>query len=385
MIRRFFLRSLVAIAAAATLVGCNDTTAPDDLMATKPTPVNGNKTFIDLSLGDFHSCGLQANGEAFCWGLNTQGQSANGVSGNGGTTNPLIVQGGFLFSALSAGGSHTCGILNTGVTVCWGNNEGGQLGVGTTVSRFEPAPISGEHQFIQISSSTAAHTCGIKANGEAWCWGVGQYGRLGNGSSAQRNSPTQVSGGIVFTSIASGGGHSCGLTADGTAYCWGLNTRGQIGDGTNIDRLVPVPVATTIRFKQIAAGVAHTCAIATNGDPYCWGDNFFGALGDATLDPRSSPTPVDGGFTFESVVVGERHACGLTPEGTVKCWGYNELGQLGDGSVINRNSPVSLSSDLTFKKLAAGGFFTCGITVSDKTYCWGDNYGFQLGTDAPER
>ena len=381
MIRRPLLRCLLVITAAATAASCRDTTAPSDTWLTKPTLVNGNKTFAQLSLGDFHSCALQANGEAFCWGLNTQGQSGNGITGNSGVNSPLPVQGGFIFTSISAGGSHTCGILNTGITACWGNNEGGQLGVNSTIPKFEPSPITGEHQFIQISSSTAAHTCGIKANGEAWCWGVGQYGRLGNGATTQRNAPTQVSGGVAFTSISSGGGHTCALTADGTAYCWGLNSRGQVGDGTNADRAIPVPVATTIKFKQIAAGVAHTCALAENGDPYCWGDNVVGALGDGTLDSKSSPTPVEGGFNFESLVVGERHACGLGADGVALCWGYNDVGALGDGTRLTRTTPVLVSSQLVFKKMAAGAYHTCGITTANLTYCWGDNYGFQLGVN----
>jgi alpha-tubulin suppressor-like RCC1 family protein len=376
---RPFLRSLIAICATATLVSCADTTPPEDTWATRPTQVNGTNVFTSLALGDVHSCGLLENGHALCWGLNSQGQSGNGVSGGAGVDIPAPVIGGFTFASLSAGGAHTCGILTSGLTYCWGNGEGGQLGTNSTVARFEPAPITGEHLFTQISSSTAAHTCGIKANGEAWCWGFGQYGRLGNGATTQRNVPTLVSGGLTFTSISAGGGHTCGLVTDGSAYCWGLNSRGQLGDGTFTDRSVPVLVSTTIKFKQVAAGVAHTCALSEQGDPYCWGDNVAGALGDGTFESKAVPTPVEGGFNFNSIVVGERHACGLTPENTALCWGYNNAGALGDGTLITRTTPVTLFSAIAFKSLAAGGYHTCGISVTNQTYCWGDNYGFQLG------
>jgi alpha-tubulin suppressor-like RCC1 family protein len=381
MIRRFTI-SLAACATAAVLVSCNDIAAPDETARNTPAPVIGNKTFVDLALGDFHSCALQANGEAFCWGVNSQGQSANGITGDETTSLPLVVLGGFIFSSLTAGGSHTCGIQTSGVPVCWGNNQGGQLGVGNTVARAEPTPIVGQLAFIQLSASTFAHTCGILGNGDAYCWGFGELGRLGDGTAAQRNSPALVVGGIAFTSITAGGGHSCGLTANGTAYCWGYNEHGQVGDGTNANRPSPVTVATTLKFKQIAAGLTHTCALDLQGNPYCWGDNVAAALGDGSLINKNSPVSVENGPNFTTITVGERHTCGLTVEGIVQCWGYNAFGALGDGTFVEvRTAPVLLSTatPLLFKKIAAGAYHTCGITTSNVTYCWGDNSLSQLG------
>ena len=379
MIRRLSPRYLAVIAAFAALVACNDSTAPIATFTTKPTLVNGNKTFVELSLGDFHSCGLTADGQAFCWGVNTQGQSGNGIASGTGVNTPIAVLGGFAFSSLSAGGSHTCGILTSGLTSCWGNNAGGQLGTGTVTESLEPTPVTGGHQFTQVSSSTTAHTCAIDINGDAWCWGVGEFGRLGVGDQTQKNVPTLVSGGLKFRQISSGGAHTCALTVDGTAYCWGLNSRGQLGDGTNNTRFVPVLVSTTNRFSEIHSGVAHTCALSEIGDPYCWGDNVVGAIGDGTLQHKTVPTPVEGGFNFSSLVVGERHACGLTPEGLVFCWGYNDAGALGDGTNILRTTPVQVTGTIAFKKIAAGAYHTCGISLTNQTYCWGDNFGFQLG------
>ena len=383
MIRRSPLRLLAVAIGAVALFGCADTGPQAATYATKPTLVNGNKTFTDITGGDFHTCALQANGEAFCWGLNSQGQSGNGVSGGVGVNSPRVVIGGYLFASIHAGGSHTCGILLVGTTMCWGNNVGGQLGVGSTIDRFEPSPVAGDHAFIQVSASTLAHTCALKANGEAWCWGAGQYGRLGTGSETNRTSPTLVGGGIQFISIATGGGHSCGIAADSSAYCWGRNTEGQLGDGTNTNRLIPTKVAAPIKFKQIAAGIAHTCGISENGDPYCWGDNVVGALGDGTTNSRNTPTLVANGPVFESIVVGERHGCGLDANGTALCWGYNNEGELGDGTTETKTEPVALFTAIAFKKLAAGAYHTCGISKTNVTYCWGDNYGFQLGIPDP--
>lgn len=376
MIRRSSHRLLAALTVLA-VIGCNNSDETETWV-TKPTQINGNKNFVALSLGDFHSCGLEASGDAFCWGLNSQGQSGNGVAGGAGVNTPTSVIGEAKFTSLSAGGNHTCGINTDGVTMCWGNNTGGQLGVASQQDKFEPTPVAGSHAFIQISAGTIAHTCAIKANGEAWCWGVNEQGQLGTGNHTAATSPVQVGGGIKFISIVSGGGHTCGISTDSSAYCWGLNSRGQLGDGTQNDKLIPTKVSSPIKFKQLVAGIAHTCGLNENGDPYCWGDNVVGAVGDGTFESRTSPTLVAGGPNFDILAAGERHTCGLSGT-TVLCWGYNEYGALGDGTTITRTEPTLLFNQIAFKKIAAGAYFTCGIATSNLTYCWGDNYGFQLG------
>ena len=378
MIRRLAVVSLAFAALAVT--SCNDTTPAEPTERPLAAPINGGRVFTSLALGDFHSCGLTADGEAFCWGLNSQGQAGNGVDAGDGVATPLVVLGGFQFSSLTAGGSHTCGIATNGASFCWGNNAGGQLGTGNNIERGEPTAVAGDHPFIQLTASTASHTCGLEADGEAWCWGVNENGRLGDGTEDNRTSPVRVSGGLSFTSLAAGGGHTCGLTANGTAYCWGLNSRGQVGDGTNTQRLAPALVSTTVKFKQLAAGVAHTCGVALDGLAYCWGDNVVGALGDETTESKSSPVPVAGGNQFTSIVIGERHGCGLTQEGITLCWGFNNFGALGDGTFITRLSPVAMFTPIVFKKLAAGAYHTCGINLSDVTYCWGENSALQLGS-----
>lgn len=377
---RFSIRAAAFVLGAFALVGCNDIGPDLPTFLTKPTQMNDSRPFVDLSLGDSHSCGLQADGQVFCWGLNTQGQSGNGVTGESAVGDPRLVIGGVLFSSISAGGSHTCGISKGGITMCWGNNVGGQLGVAnSSIARFEPTPVSGGHTFIQVSASTFAHTCGLKANGEVWCWGFNENGQLGTGNLTNSIAPVQVGGGIKFTRISAGGAHTCGIAADSSAYCWGRNDRGQIGDGTNDQRLIPTKVATTTKFIRLALGLAHTCALADNGHPYCWGDNVVGAVGDGTTTARSSPSLVTG-VTFVDIVAGERHNCGIDDSGGVRCWGFNNAGPLGDGTTDMRTEPVPLFTAVVFKKIAAGAYHTCGISTADVTYCWGDNYAFQLGS-----
>jgi alpha-tubulin suppressor-like RCC1 family protein len=378
MIRRFPLRFLAA-AGALALASCMDDEPDPETFIPKPVQIEGTRLFVDLSLGDLHSCGLQADGQLFCWGSNLQGQSGNGVPGGTVTAVPQAVIGGVLFSRVSAGGVHTCGINVDGATMCWGNNQVGQLGVGSNLDKFEPSPIVGGHVFTQVSAGTFNHTCGLKANGEVWCWGLNDMGQLGNGNHSNQNAPTQVGGGVKFISVSTGGKHTCGIATDSSAYCWGLNSRGQVGDGTNIERQIPTKVAAALKFKQITTGLEHTCGITDIGDPYCWGDNVVGALGDGTFTSRSTPGQVTAAPAFESIVSGERHNCGLDSGGNVLCWGFNNEGSLGDGTTDTRPEPVPLFSGVLFKKIAAGAYHTCGISIANATYCWGNNYSLQLG------
>src|SRR5216110_1806863 len=130
-----------------------------------------------------------------------------------------------------------------------------------------------------------------------------------------------------YTQIATSD-HTCGLAADGSAWCWGGGIPGGLGNGTQSDVLVPVAVAGSLRFSQLSS----TCALTSDGLAYCWGDNSVGQLGDGTNAGSSVPVAVSGGRQYVSIGVGGRHACALTSNGAAYCWGSNESGALGLGT-----------------------------------------------------
>ncbi len=111
--------------------------------STSPVPVAGGLVFISLTTGWFHTCGLSRSGTAYCWGDNVEGQLGNG-SGVDSSLVPVPVSGGLTFVALSAGSLHTCGLTSTHAVYCWGDDSWGELGdgrEGAGVGRNVPVPV----------------------------------------------------------------------------------------------------------------------------------------------------------------------------------------------------------------------------------------------------
>jgi alpha-tubulin suppressor-like RCC1 family protein len=261
----------------------------------------------------------------------------------------VLLSTGETFTSLAAGYIHTCGLTPAGAAYCWGDNEFGQLGDGTTTDRLTPTPVA-TPVGVRFASLDAGwiHSCGLTPEGAAYCWGENSDGTIGDGTTTNRLIPTAVTmpAGVTFTSLAVGILHTCGLTAAGTLYCWGANQRGRVGDGTTTNRLTPVPVAMPagVTFTSVSAGYAHTCGPTPAGSVYCWGRNVFGELGDGTLTERHTPGVVamPAGVTFTSLAVGYVHTCALTPAGAPYCWGVNANGRLGDGTITNRLTPTKV-------------------------------------------
>lgn len=224
------------------------------------------------------------------------------------------------------------------------------------------------------------HSCGITPDNLARCWGLNQFGQIGNRRSGGGElSPVPVAGNVIWSLLALGGLHSCGLSAGGVTYCWGWNASGQLGRGTTGSDSVPAPVDVGTALVALTAGGQHSCGLTAPGSAVCWGRNFEGQVGDGTTTMRTIPTPVAGSVAFASLTAGGRHTCGLTADGTAYCWGYNALGQLGDGSTQNRTAPVTVAGGLQFSGLSAGRFHTCGIAADGAAYCWGSNLTAQIG------
>jgi alpha-tubulin suppressor-like RCC1 family protein len=285
-------------------------------------------------------------------------------------------------AAVSAGFYHTCAVTAAGGVKCWGQNDYGQLGDGTTTNRPTPVAVSGLSSGVVAVHAGRLHSCAVTAAGGVKCWGAGANGRLGNGASADSSFPVPVDGltsGV--TAIAGGSDHTCARTNAGAMKCWGYNSNGQIGDGMTIPVLSPVQVTgLSGGVTAIAAHYNHTCAVVS-GAAKCWGYNFFAQLGDGTTTDRHTPATVDGlASGVVAISSGYTHGCAMTGTGALKCWGNNGSMQLGDGTTTDRLSPVDvtvLSDPIT--GFFAGGVHTCVLTQAGPARCWGYNGDGSLG------
>lgn len=205
-----------------------------------PVAVAGGQRFGRLSTGGVHSCAIGAGGAAWCWGADQRGQLGDSAAGAN-RRYPVRVRGASGFTDIAAGGEHSCGLLGTEI-MCWGDNTRGQLGTGAADSfAVAPVPVPAGAAATAVTAG-GRHSCALAADSTAFCWGANDRGQVGDGSTIDRPAPVPVAGGARFIQLSAGGEHTCGLTAGGVVHCWGAGTAGQLGAGSTADSAVPVTV-----------------------------------------------------------------------------------------------------------------------------------------------
>ncbi len=357
----------------------------------------------NVAVGYEHICAFDVNDNLWCWGRNTDGNGNFGqlLTGRGLKvyTRPLEVfyPENVTWINVSAGGNHTCGINAKHELWCWGNNMEGELGV-TEPFSFNSAemPYMGMDFPVKVENSEGTlwkqvaggyyHTCALDINGKVWCWGYNFTGSLGwNGG----NSSLPVSGiTIKFNRISAGGFHNCGLTTDGVLYCWGNNFAGQLGTGDYESGPEPRAVKNPdgAFWKDVCTGEFFTCAIDVDGVLWCWGDNRMGEIGRYPGGFYDTPQIIQTSRVdrWEKVACGMEHVCAIGHQynglNNVYCWGRDDKKQANTWSNGYLDSPHLAAYDV--KDLWAGGDSTCILGEYASTYfvgCWGaNNYG-QLG------
>lgn len=344
-------------------------------------------TWKSVSTAQGHTCGVAATGKAYCWGHNGAGQLGWGQAVALAEAVPVAVAGSIVFDMVDGGNWFTCGLSTGGQAWCWGNGFFGQLGNGQEGDGTgvpTPQAVVGGHTFTTLTAGFE-HACALDTDGKAWCWGNNTYGQLGNGERVVvmgEPVPVEVEGGLSFTHISAGRDATCALTAVGEMYCWGDNEVGQFGDGAGAPALTvpyPVPGGVGYRWKDVELADSHVCGLTTAGEAYCWGQDELGELGTGVAE-RSDDVPmkVVTSETFTDIGVGTYHSCAVAVDGTMWCWGFNRVGQLGRGekeSFDPNPVPEPVLGGVQFAGMVQGGFqHTCALGTDGKAYCWGADF-----------
>jgi len=257
-----------------------------------PVYVAGILHAARVDVGTTHACALTTTGAVKCWGDGTSGALGDGSVAEHDT--PVQVTG-ILHKAtwVSAGQSYSCAVQASRAK-CWGHNAEGELGIGRINDRHVPVVVQNLGTAVLVINAGIVHTCALivgPTGHAARCWGFNNYGQVGNGSTHEVHLPAHVSGWTsLATSIAPGLGFTCGVRG-GAAKCWGLDASGQLGTGGTPDRHTPAQVANlTSGVVKVATGSDAGYALLASGGVRSWGVNSSGQLGDGDTTP--SPVPV---------------------------------------------------------------------------------------------
>ncbi|MBI5510908.1 MAG: hypothetical protein HY903_19275 [Deltaproteobacteria bacterium] len=405
-----------------------------------------------IAAGKGHTCLLAADGTVSCWGApqdaDAFSQTAD-ILGTGAPAqflNPTAVGDGTPpdpwatpladTQSIARGARHVCAVLaSDGSVRCWGNNDYGQLGDGSTAIRGYPVavctagagPSCTRLTGVTVVAAGDNHTCAVlETSGAVWCWGDNTYGQLGMGvpaTSAALVATPVCSTGSARTGdcapledaidVAAGADFTCAITTGG-GFCWGNGGDGQRGDGfpgTTSAAMIfnPEPVCgvagpgcagALTATTALAAGANHVCALSSAGTPLCWGRNYDGQLGDGSYIDRGRPGsvcatssgPCQAPTAVTALAGGDDHSCAIAgPSDAVYCWGSNAYGQLGDGGTVAYSAvpvPVCLSGNAAagtcvpltdVAAVVTGASHTCALTSTGGVWCWGSNYEGQLG------
>lgn len=323
------------------------------------------------------------------------------------TSATIVYSGDNVWTQVSSNYYHTCAIDAYAKAYCWGLNDFGQLGNGTTGGSSN-LPVAVDSNGVlagkRIKSITTGfwHTCVVASDDLPYCWGAGSYGQLGNTSTATSNVPVAVKtsgslSGKTIKKLVSSWTRVCVLASDNYEYCWGNGDKGSLGwsGWTSGYSSEPAPVymggvllGKTVQ-DIITPGSEHTCLIASDNKLYCWGFNYFGQLGDNTTIDKSVPVAVNTSGLLKdkrikSVSTNRDSTCAIASDNKAYCWGLNDVGLLGDNTVIEKHLPVAVDTSgvLAGKNLIkfTPSFYDSICAYSDDLdfYCWGYNANYQL-------
>jgi alpha-tubulin suppressor-like RCC1 family protein len=263
----------------------------NDLLDATPVPTQESTAAADwkqVEAGSAHTCAVKRDGTLFCWGAGDYNRT------NDDSPTPMQITSATDWEQVSAGYQHTCATKTSGELFCWGENQDGQLGNRSTSNSLIPVQESIASTDWKQVEAGQWHTCAVKTDGQLLCWGNNEYGQLGDGSTLKSTIPVQKSTAATdWVQVSTGSVHTCAVKADGQLFCWGDGGSGALGDGLISPSAEPVQESTAATdWTQVSAGWLHTCAIKNNVRLFCWGANQYGQLGDGTTSDGPEPVEV---------------------------------------------------------------------------------------------
>ena len=328
-----------------------------------PTRIMGDAKFMNVSTGGFnptsvYSLAIDEDGGLWSWGINSSGQLGNGTNINSNTPSKIAEL--MKFTKVSAGCFHSIAIDEHGELWGWGSNNRGQLGDGTNDNSNIPIKIMNGIKFKYVFAGND-NSFAIDEAGGLWAWGYNN-GSLGDGATVNRNTPVKIMDGTKFKSVSSSKtnyftvGHTIAIDENGGLWSWGDNQYGRLGDGTTINRNAPARIMENIKVKSASAGFYHNHVIDENGGLWAWGVNsslnilgkipsgsITGGVGGNVMTPIR--VNVESRFTSVSVAGTGSHSHAIDENGALWAWGANDFKQLGIDSTVLSSPPIKISGN----------------------------------------
>jgi alpha-tubulin suppressor-like RCC1 family protein/type II secretory pathway pseudopilin PulG len=317
----------------------------------------GKTDWVTIEFARDDPCAIDSAGDLYCWGWPDYGEVANGTTSTIEMSPSLAVGSISNWTHISGGQQRNCGIAD-GKLYCWG--LGGVSGIWGDPNLSTPTQVGTDTDWIYVDVGWRM-ACGIRGTsteGTLYCWGDGAQGRLGTGDTSDQTTPQVVGGGYTdWTQVASSGNQAtCGLRSNGEIYCWGDKYACGMNDSSTGNQYTPRAVDGGFTdWEKVVAGHDIFCGIRS-GRIYCWGYNQEGEVGTTSVSVGGYalvPTEIDGGYTdWVDITDGQaQHFCALRSGGTMYCWGQNDQYQLGLGhNTTPVTSPTVTTTGLTFQE-----------------------------------
>ena len=324
-----------------------------------------------------YSTGYNQNGEL---GLNDRTNRSSPTQIGSATNWRLIASGGY-------GGSQgvSAGIKTDGTLWLWGFGQYGRLGQGDTISRSSPTQVGALTSWSEVRvSEYGNHTMALRTDGTLWLWGKGNYGNLGQGNTSNQSSPVAVAG-SNWSKIGGTAGVSAAIKTDGTLWLWGLGSYGRLGQGDAYSRSSPTQVGAGTDWARLnqTGGGNWMGAIKTNGTLWTWGLNYQTQLG-SNRDTRPNPfsgiqSPVQQtGSNWSRLAIGTSHGLGIKTDGTIWGWGNNTRNQL-TNSVAGYGNITQIGTSTNWAEVSTSKFETVALKTDGTIWAWGKNTTGVLG------